>query len=125
MAQAGQVSTSDDAQARALRRRNTWTFGPGSLGRDMLYTFVTMFLIVYLTEVLDLSDAVMWWANAILLGVRVIDAFLDFTMGAIVDATRTRWGAYKPWMVIGGVLAAVFTVLLFTDPGVRDARYLV
>lgn len=121
MTQAEQVRHDESA---SMRRRNTWTFGPGSLGRDMAYTLVTMFLIVYLTEVLDLSDAVMWWANAIMLGVRLLDAFLDFAMGTLVDNTRTRWGSYKPWIVAGGILSAVFTICLFTDPGVHDSRYL-
>lgn len=109
--------------AHALDRRNTWTFGSGTLGRDMLYTFVSMYLAFYLTDVLDLSDTVMWWTNGIMLGARVFDAFLDFGMGMVVDNTRSRWGRYKPWIAVGMVASALMTVLLFTDFGLRGAGY--
>ena len=30
-------------------RRNRWTFALGTLGRDMVYTMMALFLIVFLT----------------------------------------------------------------------------
>ena len=111
-------------EAEALRR-NRWSFAVGTVGRDMVYTIMSMFLIVFLTEVLDLSDEVMWWVTSILLGARLFDAFTDILMGAIVDNTRTRWGQFKPWILGGGVVSAVLTVLLFTDIGARGSTYVV
>jgi len=32
-------------------RRNRWTFGLGTIGRDMVYTLISMFLIIYLTQI--------------------------------------------------------------------------
>ncbi len=104
--------------------RNRWTFSIGTLGRDMVYTLQAMFLIVYLTEVLDLPDATMWWINGILLGARLFDAFTDIIMGGIVDNTRTRWGSYKPWIVAGAVASAICTVLLFTDTGLSGGAFI-
>lgn len=103
--------------------RNRWTFAVGTVGRDMVYTLMSMFLIVYLTEVLNLDDPTMWWITGILLGARVFDACTDIVMGAIVDNTRTRWGQYKPWIAGGAVASAIATVLLFSDAGVRGAAY--
>ena len=34
-------------------RRNKWTFGVGTIGRDMVYTLVSIYLVVYLTEVVN------------------------------------------------------------------------
>lgn len=104
-------------------RRNRWTFAVGTVGRDMAYTLTSMFLIVFLTEVLDLSDSVMWWCNVWLLVARLFDAFDDVLMGALIDNTRSRWGQYKPWIAAGALASAVLTVLLFTDFGVRDLGY--
>ena len=106
-------------------RRNAWSFAVGTLGRDFVYTMVTLFLLVFLTEVLDLDDATMWWVNGILLAARLFDAFTDIIMGGIVDNTRTRWGAYKPWIVVGILAASVFAILLFTDTGLRGGQFLV
>lgn len=31
------------------------------------------------------------------------------------DKTKTRWGKFKPWVLIGGAIAAISLALLFTD----------
>jgi melibiose permease/lactose/raffinose/galactose permease len=51
------------ASPQGILRRNQYCFGVGTIGRDMFYTMVSMFLLVYLTEVLDLSDSLMWWVT--------------------------------------------------------------
>ncbi|HHW82791.1 MAG TPA: sugar transporter [Actinomycetales bacterium] len=105
--------------------RNRFTFAIGTLGRDMVYTLQSMFLIFFLTDILDLPDATMWWVSGILFGARIFDAFTDIAMGGIVDNTRTRWGPYKPWIIFGALLSGVVTVLLFTDFGVRGTWFVV
>lgn len=109
---------------RRLLTRNKWTFGLGTFGRDMTYTFISMFMIFFLTEVADLSDAVLTWTSVLMLTTRLVDAGLDLVMGMIVDNTETRWGAYKPWMAAGLVLSSLFTALLFADLG-SDATFVV
>jgi len=96
-------------------KRNRLTFGLGTIGRDMIYSLIGMYLIFYLTDVIKLPTGPMWWVAGIILAARVFDALNDPVMGFIVDNTHTRWGKFKPWIVVGAVLTAVFTVLLFTD----------
>ena len=96
-------------------RRNKWAFGVGTIGRDMVYTLVSMFLVVYLTEVVNLPDAQLWWATTLILAARLFDAVADIVMGAIVDNTRTRFGHYKPWIAGGALASAIITTLLFTN----------
>ena len=105
-------------------RRNRWSFAIGTVGRDMVYSMMALFLIVYLTEVLDLDDPTLWWVNGILLAARIFDAFTDLVMGGIIDNTNTRWGQFKPWIVAGMVLTAIITVMLFTDLGLRGPAYI-
>ena len=107
----------------ALFARNQWTFSIGTLGRDMVYTLVSLYLIVFLTEVLNASDFFMWWAGWMILAARLFDAVMDIVMGSIVDNTRSRWGHYKPWIAGGAVASAVCTLLLFTDLGLPDGAY--
>ena len=107
----------------ALFNRNKWAFGVGTLGRDMVYTLVSLYLIVYLSEVLNASDTFMWWAGWLILGARLFDAVMDVVMGSIVDNTRSRWGHYKPWILAGVLASSVVTVLLFTDLGLPDSTY--
>lgn len=108
----------------ALFVRNRWTFSVGTLGRDMVYALVSLYLIVFLTEVLDASDTFIWWAGWLILAARLFDAVMDIVMGSIVDNTRSRWGHYKPWIAAGAVASAVCTLLLFTDLNLPDAGYI-
>ena len=95
--------------------RNRLTFGLGTIGRDMIYSLISMYLIFYLTDILKLPTGPMWWVAGIILAARIFDALNDPVMGFIVDNTHTRWGKFKPWIAVGAVMSAVFTVLLFTD----------
>lgn len=103
--------------------RNKYTFGLGTVGRDMLYTMVSMYLMFYLTDVLCLPDDTLWWITGIMLAARVFDAFNDPVMGVIVDNTHTKYGKFKPWICIGAGLVSVFTILLFTDIGLTGSAY--
>ncbi len=105
------------------RVRNRFAFGLGTVGRDMLFATVNMFLLVYLTEVLDLPDATMWYMTGVLTILRIFDALNDPVMGVLVDNTRSRYGKFKPWILIGGLIGGVMTVLLFSDLGLSGLGY--
>ena len=74
-----------------------------------------MFLMFYLTDVLDLSDKIMAYITMIMVFVRAFDAFNDPFMGMLVDNTKTRWGKFKPWILIGAILSSIFTIIFFYD----------
>ncbi|MGA8047303.1 MAG: glycoside-pentoside-hexuronide (GPH):cation symporter [Dermatophilaceae bacterium] len=105
--------------------RNRLLYGVGTLGRDMTYTLVAFFLIFYLTDVVDVDNRTLAWITGLLLTVRLVDAVLDPVVGALVDSTRTRWGQFKPWMALGGLVSGVFTILLFTDFGLTGTQFIV
>ena len=107
------------------KNHNKWTYGLGTVGRDMVYTMISMYLMFYLTDVLQLSDDVLWWVTGIILAARVFDAFNDPFMGVVVDNTHTKYGKFKPWICIGVVLVSILTVLLFTDFGLSGTAFIV
>ena len=104
---------------------NRWTFGLGTVGRDMVYTMISMYLMFYLTDVLQLSDDVLWWVTGIIMAARVFDAFNDPFMGVIVDNTHTKYGKFKPWICIGAVLVSILTVLLFSNFGLSGSAFII
>lgn len=108
-----------------ITRKNRYTFGLGTVGRDMLYSMVSMYLIFYLTEILDLSDSTMWAMTGVFTVLRIFDAVNDPFMGFLVDNTHSRFGKFKPWISIGGLFGGILTVLLFTDLGLRGTFYVI
>ncbi|MFZ2539937.1 MAG: MFS transporter, partial [Oscillospiraceae bacterium] len=104
---------------------NRYFFGLGTVGRDMLYTMVSMYLIFYLTDILNLPDSTMWWMTGAFAVLRIFDAVNDPFMGLLVDNTHSRFGKFKPWIAIGGVIGGILTILLFTDFGLTGAGYVI
>lgn len=106
-------------------KSNRYFFGLGTIGRDMLYSLVSMYLIYYLTEILNLPDSTMWWMAGIFTALRIFDALNDPIMGFLVDNTHSRFGKFKPWIAIGGVIGGILTVLFFTDFGLRGTAFII
>ncbi|HHY82527.1 MAG TPA: sugar transporter [Clostridiales bacterium] len=104
---------------------NRYTFGLGTIGRDMVYALVSMYLMFYLTDILNLPNSILWWVNFVLLAGRIFDALNDPIMGVIVDNTSSRFGKFKPWIAIGALLSGISTILLFTDFGISGLGYVV
>ncbi|NLJ89759.1 MAG: MFS transporter [Clostridiales bacterium] len=105
--------------------RNRYMFGLGTVGRDMQYSLVSMFLMFYLTDILNLPDSTMWLMTGALLVLRTFDALNDPIMGLLVDNTHSRFGKFKPWIGIGGLIGGILTILIFTDFGFRGGKYVI
>lgn len=94
-------------------KRNLWMFPLGTVGRDMLYQLFNNFLLVYVLFTRQLSPAQLMAITAIMVAARVFDALNDPIMGNIIERTRTRWGKYKPWQLIGIGLTSLVVYLAF------------
>ena len=105
-------------------KRNRYTFGIGTIGRDMVYTLISMYLMFYLTSVASISTIDLAWVTGIIVGLRVFDAFNDPFMGMVVDNTKTRWGKHKPWILFGAFFSGLLTILLFWDNDLQGAAFL-
>lgn len=102
---------------KTLDSRNRLFFGLGTIGRDMHYTFESQALIIFLTYSLDLPLWVFAAASMILTVMRVFDAFNDPITGFVIDNIRSPWGKFKPAILVGGVMSAIFLVVLFAGIG--------
>ena len=98
----------------AIKKRNLWMFPMGTIGRDMMYNLVTNFLLTYILFTKGLSAAQLGAITAIMVAARVFDALNDPIMGNIIEQTQTRWGKFKPWLVIGIALSCVVVTMVFS-----------
>ena len=98
-------------------RRNLWMFPLGTVGRDMSYALFTNFLLTYILFTRQLTAAQLSAVTVIMVAARVFDGLNDPIMGNIIERTRTRFGKFKPWLVIGiastsAVVTATFNTSL-------------
>lgn len=96
-----------------LRKRNLIMYPLGTVGRDMIYNLFTNFILTYILFTRKLDAAQLAAITAIMVGARIFDAFNDPIMGNIIERTRTRWGKFKPWLVIGIVTTSIVVYLAF------------
>ncbi len=57
-----------------------------------------------------------FWLGVILIIPRLWDAISDPIIGHLSDNTRTRWGRRRPFLLVGGILVAVFFVMIWWIP---------
>lgn len=100
-----------------LDKRNRIHFGLGTVGRDMFYAFEANCLLYFLSDVLSLPVWVFAAASMILSVMRIFDAFNDPITGLLIDNIRSPWGKFKPAILVGGVLSALFSLILFAGIG--------
>jgi melibiose permease/lactose/raffinose/galactose permease len=62
--------------------------------------------------------------TAIIVVIRVFDAFNDPFMGVIIDNTKSKYGKFKPWLLIGVLGSAVTASLMFHSFEVSDGLYI-
>ena len=98
---------------KKIQKRNLWMFPLGTVGRDMMYNLVTSYLLTFVLFTHELTAAQLSAITAIMVAARVFDALNDPIMGNIIERTRTRWGKFKPWLVIGILTTAVVIYLAF------------
>ncbi|HHZ11784.1 MAG TPA: hypothetical protein GYA05_03610, partial [Acholeplasmataceae bacterium] len=96
-----------------LSKRTKWSYSLGGIGRDMTYQLVATFFLTYVQYAVGLTPAQFSVIGIILIIGRVWDAVNDPIMGAIIENTKSRWGKFKPWILIGAILTAVVIVFMF------------
>ncbi len=98
---------------KKITRRNLIMFPLGTVGRDMVYNLITSYLLSFVLFTHKLTAAQLSAITAIMVAARIFDALNDPVMGNIIERTRTRWGKFKPWLVIGILTTSLVIYLAF------------
>ncbi|MBQ0041917.1 MAG: MFS transporter [Lachnospiraceae bacterium] len=96
-----------------LTGKEKFAYGLGAVGKDMVYMLSASYVLYYYQDILGVNAVAM---GVILLIARIFDAFNDPIMGVVVAKTKTRWGKFRPWLLIGTITNAVILYLLFAAP---------
>lgn len=85
-------------------------YGMGDVGCNFSWMFVGNFLMIFYTDVFGISMSAV---AALMLFSRFWDAINDPIVGGLADRTKTRWGRYRPWLLIAAPLTAVVLIASF------------
>ncbi|MCA9242039.1 MAG: MFS transporter [Planctomycetales bacterium] len=85
----------------------------GDCAANFVFQTQIIFLMSFYTDVFGIAAATV---GTIMFLSRLFDAFNDPLMGAVADRTQTRWGKYRPWVLLTAVPFAVCFVLAYTTP---------
>lgn len=84
---------------------------PMNNGATNVYYILTMnFIAYYANGVLGLA---LMFATTMVTVMRLFDAVTDPIIGALIDRTSTRFGKFRPYMVLGNVIMMVSSILLY------------
>lgn len=89
----------------------------GDCSANLVFQMMMIYQTKFYTDVFSLEGAI---AGSVMLIARIVDAFVDPTVGILSDKTQTRWGKYRPWILWTALPFMVFYVLAFYNPGIED-----
>lgn len=89
----------------------------GDCSANLVFQMMMIYQTKFYTDVFGLEGAI---AGSVMLIARIVDAFVDPTVGILSDKTQTRWGKYRPWILWTALPFMVFYVLAFYNPGIED-----
>ena len=99
-----------EAVAVAEKKNSMWpriAYACGTFGHDVFYAMLATYFMIFVTSNLFSSnnpsrDAYMIGVvTTIIMVLRVAELFIYPFMGNIIDKTKTRWGRFKPWVIVG------------------------
>jgi len=108
------MTSAGEERGRELRFVQYLGYGLGDTANNLTFMMVSSFLLIYYTDVAGISAAA---AGTLFLAARLWGGFTDLIAGRRVDATSTRWGKFRPYLLFGSPLLLLLLVAVFTVPG--------
>ena len=95
------------------------SYGFGALGHDVYYYSISTFFIAFVTAQMFAGtpneEAMIALVTGLVVIIRLVEIIFDPIIGSIIDNTQTRWGKFKPWLVVGGLMSSLMIMLMFSD----------
>ena len=95
-----------------LKWFNKIGYGSGDIAGNVVYAFLTFFVMIYLTDTIGLNPGIIGTLMAV---AKIFDGFSDVIFGSLIDKTKTKMGKARPWMLwpylgCGVCLFAIFAI---------------
>lgn len=100
-------------EKKYLKWYNKVGYGAGDIAGNVVYAFLTSFVMIYLTNTIGLNAGIVGTLIAIS---KIFDGVTDVFFGSLIDKTRTRLGRARPWMIYGYIGCAITLAAIFAIP---------
>ena len=96
------------------------SFTFGNLGHSAFYGVMSTYFIIFITSGMfsgldkTVADRLIGLITGLMVLIRIIELVIDPIIGNVVDNTHTRWGKFKPWILLGTVGSTILLMILFT-----------
>lgn len=89
-------------------------YGVGDFAFNLTFTFCSLFLLYFYTDVLGLSATT---GGLIIMAALIWEGATDPIVGVLANKTRSRWGRYRPYLLFGAVPLALSFIAMFVPLG--------
>ena len=113
-----QTLANGGAHRGKIGQRVAYAFG--NLGQSAFYNALSTYFIVYVTSCLfsgvekGVAAKLIGVITSLVVIIRIAEIFIDPLLGNIVDNTTTKWGRFRPWQFLGGLVSALLLVVIYT-----------
>jgi glycoside/pentoside/hexuronide:cation symporter, GPH family len=96
-----------------LKKAEYIGYALGDTASNFFFQTFNIFLTYYYVDVWGIPATALLWMLPL---VRAFGAFDDVIMGLIADRTNTRWGKFRPYILIGAIPYGICGYLMFAGP---------
>ena len=100
-------------EKRYLKWYNKVGYGSGDIGGNVVFAFLSSFIMIYLTNTVGLKAGVI---GSLIAASKVLDGVSDVIFGSMIDRTHTKMGKARPWMFGAYFGCAITLVAAFSVP---------
>ena len=100
-------------EKKYLKWYNKVGYGSGDMAGNVVYSFLSSFIMIYLTNIVGLNAGIVGTLIAVS---KLFDGVTDIFFGAMIDKTKSRLGKARPWMLYAYIGCAVTLVANFAIP---------
>ena len=100
-------------EKRYLKWYNKVGYGSGDIAGNVVYAFLSTFMMFYLTDTVGMN---MGMVGTLMALSKLFDGVTDLFFGNLIDKTHTKMGKARPWMIYGFIGCAVCLAACFMVP---------
>ena len=105
-----------------LKWYNKVGYGTGDIAGNVVYAFLSSFVMIYLTNTVGLNSGIVGTLIAVS---KLFDGVTDIFFGTMIDRTKSKMGKARPWMFYGffGCAVTLFGVFAIPTSLGKTAQY--